>query len=89
MKKNEVRKLHLRDYKGGDFFMIKFAKSRGVKIQNSSDHLLLFVATGPILRVRNVLLQYVPETLHQLLLIDLHFLDFYLSVLQHTGQTYT
>lgn len=52
--------------------------------QTHSRHLCLLVATGSILRVRDVLLQYVPQTLHQALLVCLHFLDFHLGVLQHT-----
>lgn len=53
-------------------------------IVNRSLHLLLFVCTGFILRVRDVLLQYIPQTCHQPFLVLLHFLDFSLSVLQYT-----
>lgn len=60
---------------------------QAVKAQMTADrslHLLLFVCTGIILRMRDVLLQYVPQTRHQPFLVLLHFLDFSLSVLQYT-----
>lgn len=47
-------------------------------------HLLLLVCTGFILRRRDVLLQYVPQRLHQPFMVVLHFLDFRLGVLQYT-----
>lgn len=52
--------------------------------QNRSLHLLLLLCTGFILREGDMLLQYIPQRLHQPFFINLHFLDFCLHVLQYT-----
>lgn len=54
------------------------------KYNNNNSADLLLLATGSILRMGDMLLQYLPQTFHQLLLIGLYFLDFHLGVLQHT-----
>lgn len=52
-------------------------------MQSHNLHLLLLVCTGILLRERNVLLQDVRQALHQPFLVDLHFLYFFLDVLQY------